>query len=433
MSLEETASAKNSAEDRHRHIHFLSWLVAWWMSVAVVLGMLSLPPTLSSYDKSRWNTVWALTHGKGYVIDEAPYRSIDRVKREGHFYSSKPPLYPTLLAGVAAGIQAVSGWELPDDDVYIIRIILFLVNVPPFFAVLILYGKLLARSDCDWHTAALCLVTAAGGTYLTTYSATLTNHTVGAYSLFFTAYCLIRIIYDDLSGWKYFFGAGLFAAWTVCNELPAGAFGLAVFVWLYRKNPKSTLFYFVPITILVFTLFLYTTYLANGSFLPYYLQSHLYRYEGSYWNDPQGVNGNDDSVPFYLFNMLLGHHGMFSMTPILIVALAGLMTDTKRRALNMLVLALTAIMLLFLAVVKTGDYGGWCHGPRWLFWLIPGYLLALPYGIALTSQSKLLRGLVYVALAISMVSVALGWAGNSGPWTRPWTGDLMRKLDLISY
>ena len=43
------------------------------------------------------------------------FRTIDKVHHDGHFYSSKPPLFPTLVAGVYAGVRAVTGWNLVDE------------------------------------------------------------------------------------------------------------------------------------------------------------------------------------------------------------------------------------------------------------------------------------------------------------------------------
>ena len=86
---------------RETQINELKWITMLIALVAssLILGvMLRLQMVSGANDGSRWNTVWSLTNGKGYTIDEAPYSTIDKVRRDGHFYSSKPPLMPTLLA-----------------------------------------------------------------------------------------------------------------------------------------------------------------------------------------------------------------------------------------------------------------------------------------------------------------------------------------------
>ena len=66
-------------------------------------------PFLSGNDRSRWCTVRALVEpemrveGAPYAIDKViqqpNWDTIDMVKHDGHLYSSKPPLLPTLVAG----------------------------------------------------------------------------------------------------------------------------------------------------------------------------------------------------------------------------------------------------------------------------------------------------------------------------------------------
>src|SRR5262245_12297296 len=73
-------------------------------------------PTFSSNDRSRWATVRALVdeghywvgyrdeNGKdhGFVFEEYDWMTIDKVldpKTGKYFYSSKPPLLPTMMAG----------------------------------------------------------------------------------------------------------------------------------------------------------------------------------------------------------------------------------------------------------------------------------------------------------------------------------------------
>ena len=64
---------------------FLGTLAAVLSAGLIAGAMLRLQPVSGSNDASRWDTVWSLTHGMGYVIDGAPYPTVDKVKRDGHF------------------------------------------------------------------------------------------------------------------------------------------------------------------------------------------------------------------------------------------------------------------------------------------------------------------------------------------------------------
>ncbi len=102
---------------------------------------------LSANDRSRWCTVAALVEHGTYVIDEQikitgkkmtnrrPWATIDKVRHVGrdgtqHYYSSKPPLFPTLVAVVYKLVNLLSGMTLTDQPIYVARLILALVNLP---------------------------------------------------------------------------------------------------------------------------------------------------------------------------------------------------------------------------------------------------------------------------------------------------------------
>ena len=76
-------------------------------------------PFLSANDRSRWCTVRALVEDD-MRVEDAPYAidkviqqpnwdTIDMVKHDGHLYSSKPPLLPTLMAAVYWPIYRLTG------------------------------------------------------------------------------------------------------------------------------------------------------------------------------------------------------------------------------------------------------------------------------------------------------------------------------------
>ena len=123
---------------------------------AVAIG--NAESCLSANDRSRWATVWSLAERGTYQIDEIDslevlhkpsgkrrlrFRTIDKVRHDGHFYSSKPPLFPTLVAGIYTVVHRVTGWNLIDNTETISRAILLLVNWLPWtIALVVLAGVL---------------------------------------------------------------------------------------------------------------------------------------------------------------------------------------------------------------------------------------------------------------------------------------------------
>src|SRR6516165_12480880 len=82
-------------------------------ATGLALGLtLKLPTQLGANDISRWCTVWSLLERGTYAIDDCPWqsRTQDKVFRAApfqevakgqkpveHYYSSKPPLLPTMI------------------------------------------------------------------------------------------------------------------------------------------------------------------------------------------------------------------------------------------------------------------------------------------------------------------------------------------------
>jgi len=408
--------------------------------VGLILGaLLRLQPISGANDRSRWSTVWSLNSGNGYVIDETPYPTIDKVRRNGHFYSSKPALLPTLIAGVVWIIRMSTGMMLPADEAIIVRFTLILINIVPLAGFVLLYARLLRRMGYEQHTLLFCVCTAAFGTYLTAYSVTLNNHTVAAYAVFFALYCFIRILYEDQRHWKYFFFCGLSSAWAVANEMVAMLLATILMVWLGRKFPRETLSFFLPPAILVGVAFLITTYLSTGGLVPYYLyfDTPLYKYEGSYWSNPQGIDAANDPKWLYLFNFVLGHHGILSLTPVFMLSFYGFFVKSRLQGIQNLGWILTLTMILFYTF-KTNNYGGHCQGPRWLFWLIPFWLITLAPVVERYLSSRPRRLFTYGLFLVSLLSVGFALSGNRafsepGPWSSAWLHLFMRSVGWVDY
>ena len=99
-------------------------------------------------------------------------------------------------------------------------------------------------------------------------------------------------------------------------------------------------------------------------------------------------------------------------------------------ALAYLTAVLTIVLIAFYTWnPKARNYGGSTQGLRWLFWMIPLWLLMLPKGIESGETRNRVRRLALVALAFSIMSV--GYAIRN-PWSHPWILDALEHLDLYT-
>jgi hypothetical protein len=177
-----------------------------------------------------------------------------------------------------------------------------------------------------------------------------------------------------------------------------------------------------------------------------------YDYPKSYWlpGSKKGVDLGEPDRWNYVVHLLVGHHGVFSLTPIWFWMLCGSIfwliqgpealsrstgyrtesLDTNplkgirgwllsERGIAAALLSVTLACLVFYASreIEDRNYGGVSSGFRWLFWIIPGWIwLAIP-ALDRCASKPFFRGLVYLAIVLGIVSAVIPW-GN--PWSQPW-------------
>jgi hypothetical protein len=442
-------------------------------------------PTLGDNDRSRWDTVRALVDNGTYaighrdidpatskfvdrgIISEDGWKTIDKVLHpETHdFYSSKPPLLATLVAGEYWLLKQTLGWSITQQSGEVVRTILMTVNG----LLLVFYWILLARlveqlGTSDWGRF---YVLAAGcfATFLTPFAITLNNHSVAACSALFALYPILQIWYGGKRGAGLFLAAGLFAGFTAVNELPAACFAAALLLLLLFRAPARTLLLYIPAAAIPVAAALMTNYLAIGQIRPAYSEfgGPWYEFEGSYWKIAPGQvkHGIDwayqtESRAMYAFHVLIGHHGIFSLSPVFLLALAGMIaalvwwrrgrkpletSELKAESQGTPRLRMVGLLTLFVTVVVVGfyigwvndrnrNYGGWTSGLRWLLWLTPLWLITmLPVADWLAGR-RWGRGLAYLVLGLSVLSVSYpAW----NPWRHPWIYDFMQAHGWINY
>ncbi|MCA9131549.1 MAG: hypothetical protein KDA45_00270 [Planctomycetales bacterium] len=485
-------------------------------------------PFHSANDRSRWCTIAALAVTGSYEIDEVleirdpksrrrTWYSIDLVRHRGadgkqHYYSSKPPLLPTLYTGVYLGIRALTGSTLMNDPFFVVRTLLVVVNLLPLLAFWWLLVQCIQREPLSAWAAIVSSLFVAWGTYLSTFVSTLNNHLPAAIAVGLSLWCVQQIALQRDRRWRWFLLAGLSTSFGAANELPALSWLAAVGALLLVVDARRTLLGYVPALLPVALAFFGTNYLAHGEFNPAYAHRSVgeklfsfetesglpleqlpldlvieqmrqhgieassqavlrparragvyefwdaerehrvalrrdkepaggrvnvyawgdwYDYPGSYWTSDrkQGVDKGEPNVLRYIFHSLIGHHGIFSLTPFwLLSLLGGVVVWRQRTTLNVLVehrLLLTAAIAATSLVaigfylgrpLEDRNYGGVSSGFRWAFWLTPLWIWLALQGLQVV-QARWARRLVEVLLGISVFSACFPW---DNPWTSPW-------------
>ena len=519
--------------DGSRHFRRGVYMLLIAASMATMFGRIlsvesqrGATPMLSANDRSRWLTIRALGDHGTYALDDVLQRrtdwwTIDMVRHLGpdgreHFYSSKPPLLPTLLAGQYWLIRSVTGVTLADDPFYVIRLMLIATNLLPmllYFLVFVWLVESLGTSDWGRIFVITC---ATWGTFLTTFAVTLNNHSPAAISGLLAVAVMLGIWRGAVSSFGWYALAGSCAAFAAANELPALSLFALLAVAAWWTDWRKTLLGFVPPALIVGAAFAGTTVIAHNSWKPPYahrsdgpviatlsasladvltagppnaqllrelsqaglpvketatlretltpqrweLQTEAgiryalvatptgvelrswdnwYEYAGSYWSsgEKKGVDVGEESRAVYAFHLLLGHHGIFSLTPIWLFSVLGLAywlrsNDRSLQAIAILTLLISVVCIAFYLSRPTEDrnYGGVCCGARWRFWLIPLWLLCLLPAADRLAAHRAGRGIAILFLLISVLSAT--YAGQN-PWSQPWLFDYWTHLGWIAY
>ncbi|MBN2290909.1 MAG: hypothetical protein JXM70_00705 [Pirellulales bacterium] len=417
-------------------------------------------PFLSANDRSRWCTVRALVEeemrveGAPYSIDKVTllpnWDTIDMVKHDGHLYSSKPPLFPTLVAGEYWLIHKLTGATLKTRPYAIARFMLITINVVPLVIAMLLLACLVERLGTTNWGRIFVMGAAAFGTFLTTFSIVLNNHLPGAISAIIAVYAVVRVWFDDDRRLRHFFIAGLFAAFTAANELPALALLAGIAAGLLWKAPKQTLLAFVPGVLVVAAAFFTTNWIAHKSLAPPYMHRsgegeenwYDYTYEKngctveSYWRNPKGLDRKEESSSVYALHSLVGHHGIFSLTPIWLLSIVGTLIwlfqrrDPRLRQLAFLIGSVSLVCVIFFVFIESSgrNYGGMNCGFRWVFWFAPLWLLMLLPAVDWMARSRWTQAVALVLLTVSVLSAAYPtW----NVWSHPWLLNYLHYLGWI--
>lgn len=415
-------------------------------------------PTFSSNDKSRWATVRALVEDRTWVIgrrvtmDDGRFRDVGRAFDPGYesvdkvlhpdtmqFYSSKPPLL-TLITAVEYETLYRLGLTLERDRWLVVRLIVASQNLLSIAAILLGLVAVLERyGQSDWGRL-LVYAGACFGTFLTTFAISLNNHVPAAALAFFAVRPLLMC---DHPGWGVIARSGLLAGLAVALELPAAALLAGLFLAWLIIHPRAAIVAFLPLAALPIVAQVGLNYAAIGEVAPIYSKfgGPWYEYPGSHWTKKPGElkRGIDwakdyESRPVYAMHLLIGHHGIFSLTPLWLLSVGAMLRRWQRTRFDG-VLALIGIVSVvvigfYCGVVGTANYGGWTSGARWFFWLAPLWLVAaLPVADRLAA-TRLGRGVGLTLLALSVFSASYSLAN---PWRHPWLYVWLENSGLIPY
>ncbi len=160
-------------------------------------------------------------------------------------------------------------------------------------------------------------------------------------------------------------------------------------------------------------------------------EKHPYSID-NYWRQGRDVDAYRDPVFLRAFHMLLGHHGFFSLTPIFLLIPASILVRKADPEFfkKIGVIFFFSLVGFLVFCLFTTNYGGLCQGFRWMFWLVPFWLLLLPHSLAILERhSKHWR---IVAVGLLIISSYSAFTSLLSPWSLSWLDRLLRP-ELLKF
>lgn len=359
---------------------------------------------LAGNDASRFAQIEALVdHGEAQ-IDHSRYGwTVDRVTIDGRDYSNKPPLLAIIGAGVYFLIETVFGLTFARHEaatVYILTLVL--AGVPTAWLVARFYAALGVYRDIPGLVRGLTTLALAAGTILTSFSVTLNNHTIAAALLF--AMC-----HDAWSGRG--LPAGIWIALAFCiDPVPAAVFAPIAGALLWEASGKPALRSFLYGMGSGAAIFTAVNWWIVGSPFPPKMAAGAADQASGFASGIGGVLLPDHWT--YPLECLVGWHGFFSVSPVLLFAAAGLVRAAgtgqplPRRWCRLLLLGCTVMIAGH--VLLAGSYGGWSYGFRYLIPIVPILLFFTPRAVGPNRVGPF--------AAVLAVSILFALIGAYHPW-----------------
>ncbi len=395
-----------------------------WAAIGclVLLTLVGDPARRGGNTASRLATVESLVHRGTFDISDSPFleETVDYVRLDGRALSSKPPLLSLAAAGLYAPLHA-AGLDLHDDVEIVHRVLVFALGTIPHALLLLaafLWLRLVSRDPWarGWTFVMLCFGFLGAG-----YATTLNNHSPAAACCVGALYFATKVHRAEAPAPRDLAAAGLCLGLAPTLDFLTAPLVLGFAAMLLRRAPKQALAIALPAALVPLAAHLVATYLATGSPLPVYARADLYQFEGGYWTAPRDLDALDEPKWLYAFHLLLGHHGLFLLTPILAYGLWQVFLQLRDRLPLWREASITLVGLVLIGgamIVRTPNYGGACVGFRWLIPVMP-LLILLVVGWLERTRS-MWRGGLAIAFFVSIttfVNAAIApWSHSGVHW-----------------
>ena len=359
------------------------------LSALCAIALLTKTDPGSAHEYSRFGTVESLVDRGTFRLDDSSFiGTIDKIYRDGHYYSHQPPLLPVLEAPVYWAIN-LPGIRFNNRGRFVMTYLFILMtNGLALALTIVVMAKILERGGVAAQGRDLLAALLTFGTWLLPYGIVSNNHGVSA---LLVAALIWQLLASEGKPVTRVTAAsiGLILGLLVAIELlPLVSFAPLTLVYLAwrRLDARSWGALAVGMAVPLGAHALLNVRIT-GDVIPAGFHHELFDYPGSVF-DPSTLTGtikydSIQGVAHYAWTAMVSENGFLVFAPLLLAALAAGAVSwrwwARMRGVQLVVLGSIALSL-GAAILTTNNYGGEAVGFRHAVYLAPAFLtLLLPW------------------------------------------------------
>jgi hypothetical protein len=391
-----------------------------FLGTLCVIALLTKTDPQSAHEYSRLGTVESIVDRGTYQLDDSIFiGTLDKIYRDGHFYSHQPPLLSTLEAPVYWVLHLPGTRFNNRGRLAMTYAFSLFTNGVALALTVVVFARLLALAGVsppqrDWLAVLLPFAT-----WLLPYGLVSNSHGISALLLAQLGYLLLLIEWHGVTrarAWSIGVVLGLLIAIEI---LPIVSFAPLALIYLARRPDLHRRDWSMVAAGLALPLLAHSIINIGitGDVIPAGFHHDLFNYPGSVFDDSSLTGGikyhSLGEFAAYAWTSMVVGKGFFTFAPIGLLGLvAGVLSwSWWGRARGPHLVLLGGVMLsLGASLLTTNNYGGEAVGFRHATYLGPALLIMLlPWVLEARS-----RAVVTTVAAVSCV-LMLGFASRN-PW-----------------
>ena len=341
--------------------------------------------------QSRLATIESIVERGTYRIDDSIFiHTIDKVHRDGHYYSHQPPLLSMLEAPVY-WLLRLSGARFHNRGRFVMTYAFtLLTNGLALALTVIAFARILSLAGVQgpWRDALALLLPL--GTWLLPYGVVTNNHGVSGLLVAILIWLLLKIEWHGMTRSRALAMGGVLGLLVAIEILPIVSFVpvTAAYLWLRRDSTARDR--------LLFAATLATPLLAHavlnvpitGDVIPAGFHTEMFRFEGSGFEEATLTGSikydSPGAAAHYAWHSLFAGKGFFVFAPLCLAGLAAAVVERRwwqeRAGRVHIVLAMSVALSLAASLLTTNNFGGAAVGFRHAVYLSPVFAIwVLPW------------------------------------------------------